>query len=215
MSRRSAPTRASHSAYARSKAEGEAAVLAALPYAKILRPSVVFGPEDQFFNRFAAMARLAPALPLIGGGETKMQPVYVGDVAKAGARLLGGGGKAGATYELGGPAVKTMRELLEFTLATIQRHRALAPLPFGAAALLGSVTETLNKLLLGLLPAEFVFTADQVELLKHDNVVSEQAIAERPHPRRPRHAPELIEAIVPTYLYRFRKTGQYADQRAV
>lgn len=206
---------ASHSAYARSKAEGEAAVLAALPYAKILRPSVVFGPEDQFFNRFAAMARLAPALPLIGGGSTKMQPVYVGDVAKAGARLLGGAGKEGATYELGGPAVKTMRELMEFTLATIQRHRALAPLPFGAAALLGSVIETLNKLLLGLLPAEFVFTADQVELLKHDNLVSEQASAEKRTLAGLGIAPESIEAIVPTYLYRFRKTGQYADQRAV
>jgi len=206
---------ASHSAYARSKAEGEAAVLAALPYAKILRPSVVFGPEDQFFNRFAAMARVAPALPLIGGGATKMQPVYVGDVAKAGARLLGGAGKEGATYELGGPAVKTMRELMEFTLATIQRHRLLAPLPFGAASVLGSVTETLNKLLLGLLPAEFVFTADQVELLRHDNLVSKQASAEKRTLAGLGIAPESIEAIVPTYLYRFRKTGQYADQRAV
>lgn len=205
----------SPSAYARTKAAGEAAVLAALPSAKILRPSVVFGPEDQFFNRFATMARFLPALPLIGGGATKLQPVYVGDVAKAGARLLGGAGKDGAVYELGGPEVKTMRDVLEFTLATIHRRRALAPLPFGAAAALGSVIETLNKLLLGLLPAEFVFTADQVELLKKDNVVSEQASADGRTLAGLGIAPESIEAIVPTYLYRYRKTGQYADQRAV
>jgi uncharacterized protein YbjT (DUF2867 family) len=205
----------SASAYARCKAAGEAAVLAALPGAKILRPSVVFGPEDQFFNRFAALARLAPALPLIGGGHNRLQPVYVGDVAEAGARLLRGAGKAGAIYELGGPEVKTMRELLEFTLATIQRRRLLAPLPYGAAAMLGSVTDALNKLLLGVLPAEFVFTADQVELLKQDNIVSEQAAAEGRTLAGLGLAPESIEAIVPTYLYRFRKTGQYADQRAM
>ncbi len=204
---------ASPSVYARTKAQGEAAVLSALPSAHILRPSVIFGPEDQFFNRFAAMARLMPALPLIGGGATKFQPVYVCDVAEAGARLLRGEGKDGATYELGGPAVKTMRELLEFVLATIQRRRVLAPLPFGAAAALGSVTETVNKLLLGLLPSEFVFTADQVELLKHDNIVSEQAKAEGRTLAGLGVTPESHEAIVPSYLYRFRKTGQYADQR--
>lgn len=205
----------SASAYARTKAAGEAAVRAALPSAAILRPSVVFGPEDQFFNRFAALARLAPALPLIGGGATRLQPVYVGDVAEAGARLLGGAGQPGVTYELGGPAIKTMRELLEFTLATIHRRRLLAPLPFGAAAALGAVTETLNKLLLGILPNEFVFTADQVELLKHDNLVSEQASAEGRTLAGFGITPESIESIVPTYLYRFRKTGQYADQRVV
>ncbi|HUO53937.1 MAG TPA: complex I NDUFA9 subunit family protein [Rhodoblastus sp.] len=204
---------ASPSAYARTKAAGEMAVLAAVPSAKILRPSVVFGPEDQFFNRFASMARLMPALPLIGGGETKLQPVYVCDVAEAAARLLRGEGKEGATYELGGPAVKTMREIMEFTLATIHRRRLLARLPFGAAAALGSVTELVNKLLLGILPAEFVFTADQVELLKHDNVVSESAVAEQRNLAGLGITPESIEAVVPTYLYRFRKTGQYADQR--
>ncbi len=203
----------SPSAYARTKAEGEAAALSALPSAKILRPSVVFGPEDQFFNRFAAMARLMPALPLIGGGATKLQPVYVGDVAEAGARLLGGHGQDGAAYELGGPAVRTMKELLEYVLATIQRRRLLAPLPFSVAAPMGSVTSTVNKLLLGLLPQEFVFTADQVELLKHDNVVSAQAVAEGRTLAGLGITPESIEAIVPTYLYRFRKTGQYADQR--
>jgi uncharacterized protein YbjT (DUF2867 family) len=203
----------SKSAYARSKAEGEAAVLAALPDARILRPSVVFGPEDQFFNRFAAMARLMPALPLIGGGKTRMQPVYVGDVAEAGARLLRGDGEPGATYELGGPAIRTMKELLDYVLATIQRRRLLTPLPFAAAAALGSMTSTVNKLLLGLLPEEFVFTADQVELLKRDNVVSEEAVAQGRTLAGLGITPEAIEAIVPTYLYRFRKTGQYADQR--
>ncbi len=202
----------SASAYARTKAEGEAAVRAALPRAAILRPSVVFGPEDQFFNRFATMARIMPVLPLIGGGKTRLQPVYVGDVAEAGARLLRGAGQDGATYELGGPAVRTMKELLEYVLATIHRRRLLAPLPFSVAAPLGSVTETVNKFLLGLLPREFVFTADQVELLKHDNVVSAEAVAEGRTLAGLGITPESIEAIVPTYLYRFRKTGQYADQ---
>ncbi len=203
----------SKSAYARTKAEGEAAVLSALPSATILRPSVVFGPEDQFFNRFAAMARFMPALPLIGGGKTKMQPVYVSDVAEAGARLLRVAGQPGAIYELGGPAVRTMRELLEYVLATIRRRRLLAPLPFAVAAPLGAMTSTVDKLLFGLLPEEFVFTADQVELLKHDNVVSEKAVSEGRTLGGLGIAPESIEAIVPTYLYRFRKNGQYADQR--
>ncbi|MGO8737335.1 complex I NDUFA9 subunit family protein [Rhodoblastus sp.] len=203
----------SNSAYARTKAQGEAAVLSALPSATILRPSVVFGPEDQFFNRFAAMARFMPALPLIGGGKTKLQPVYVGDVAEAGARLLSGHGEAGVTYELGGPSVRTMKELLEYVLVTIQRPRLLAPLPFGVAAPLGAVISTVNKLLLGLLPAEFVFTADQVELLKQDNVVSAEAVAQGRTLAGLGIAPQSIEAIVPSYLYRFRKTGQYAGQR--
>jgi NADH dehydrogenase len=206
---------ASESAYARTKAAGEAAILDAIPSAKIVRPSVVFGPEDQFFNRFAAMARMTPVMPLIGGGETRLQPVYVGDVAEAASRLLRGEGKAGATYELGGPAVKTMREIIEFVLATIQRERILAPLPFGIAGTLGSVTETVNKLLLGLLPAEFAFTRDQVELLRHDNVVSEKAVAEGRTLAGLGLTPESAENIVPTYLYRYRKNGQFADQRAV
>jgi len=168
----------SASDYARTKAEGEAAMLAAIPSAKIVRPSVVFGPEDDFFNRFAGMARVAPFLPLIGGGETKLQPVYVGDVAEVVSRLLRGEGKSGAVYELGGPSVYTMRKIMEFVLATIQRKRILAPMPFNIAESLGSVTEKLNTLLLGLLPADFVFTRDQVELLRHDNVVSAKAVAE-------------------------------------
>src|SRR6185312_3746525 len=112
----------SSSQYARSKAAGEKAVLAALPSATIMRPSVVFGPEDEFTNRFAALARLSPALPLIGGGTTRMQPVYVGDVATAIADAVDGKTKAGATYELGGPEVLTMREIIEIILATIERN---------------------------------------------------------------------------------------------
>src|SRR6202790_4963937 len=118
------------STYARSKAAGEQAVLAAVPSATILRPSVVFGPEDQFTNRFAALARMSPALPLIGGGMTKLQPVYVGDVAAAVAEAVDGKTKAGATYELGGPEVLTMREIMEVILATTERQRLLISLPF-------------------------------------------------------------------------------------
>jgi NADH dehydrogenase len=203
----------SASDYARTKAEGEAAMLAAIPSAKIVRPSVVFGPEDDFFNRFAGMARVAPFLPLIGGGETKLQPVYVGDVAEVVSRLLRGEGKAGAVYELGGPSVYTMRKIMEFVLATIQRKRILAPMPFNIAESLGSVTEKLNTLLLGLLPADFVFTRDQVELLRHDNVVSAKAVAEGRTLAGLGLTPESVENIVPTYLYRYRKNGQFADQR--
>ena len=205
----------SASAYARSKAAGEAAVLAAVPSAKILRPSVVFGPEDQFFNRFAAMAQKMPALPLIGGGATRLQPVYVGDVAETAARLLNGAGAAGAVYELGGPSIKTLREIFEFVLATTHRARPLVALPFGVAGAIGAVSETLNKWLLGLIPAEFSVTRDQVELLRHDNIVSEKAIAEGRTLAGLGLTPESVEAIVPAYLYRYRKSGQFADERAV
>ena len=122
----------SPSRYAKAKAAGEAAVLAAVPSATIFRPSVMFGPEDQFTNRFAALARMSPVLPLMGG-DTKMQPVYVGDVASAIADAVDGKTKAGATYELGGPEVLTMREIMQFILATTDRGRMLAPLPFGLA----------------------------------------------------------------------------------
>jgi NADH dehydrogenase len=205
----------SASIYARTKAEGEAAVLAAIPSAHILRPSVVFGPEDQFFNRFASMAQVTPVLPLIGGGVTRLQPVYVADVAEAASRLLRGQGKPGATYELGGPAIKTMREILEFVLATTHRTATLATLPFDIAEKIGAVTERVNKLLLGLLPSDFVFTRDQVELLRHDNVVSPQSAAEGRTLAGLGVTPESIEAIVPGYLWRYRKSGQFADERAV
>src|SRR5262249_2848273 len=125
----------SPSLYARSKAAGEAAVLGALPGATILRPSIVFGPEDDFFNRFASLARLSPALPLLGGGEPRFQPVFVGDVAQAISRAVAGRTKGGTIYELGGPEVKTFRQLMEYVLAVTERRRLLVPLPFGLAKL--------------------------------------------------------------------------------
>lgn len=192
---------ASSSKYARTKALGEAAAREAFPGAVIIRPSVVFGPEDDFFNRFANMATLAPALPLIGGGRTKLQPVFVGDVAKAVARAAVDPDCAGRTYELGGPNVYSFRELMELVLAETGRSRALIPLPFPVAGLIGSVCE----LGAGLVPPPI--TADQVELLKTDNVVSGQA----PGLAELGIAPTAVEGVLPTYLYRFRKGGQYAD----
>lgn len=191
----------SGSKYARTKAEGEAAARAAFPGAVIVRPSIVFGPEDDFFNRFAGMAAMAPVLPLIGGGKTRLQPVYVGDVAKAVARAASDPDLAGKTFELGGPNVYTFRELMELVLEQTERRRALVPLPFALAGMIGSVCQ----LGAGLVPPPV--TADQVELLKADNVVSGQA----PGLADLGIAPVAVEAIVPTYLYRFRKGGQYAD----
>jgi len=192
----------SPSRYARSKAAGEKAVLSAVPSATILRPSVVFGPEDQFTNRFAALARMSPALPLIGGGTTKLQPVYVGDVAAAVAEAVDGNAKAGATYELGGPEVLTMREVMELILATIQRHRMLVSLPFGLAKL--------QALLLQFAPGPLKLTPDQVALLRSDNVVSEPAKAAGLTLEGLGIAPDSLEAIAPQYLWRFRKAGQFA-----
>src|SRR5437762_3945024 len=159
----------SPSGYARAKAAGEKAVLSATPEASILRPSVVFGPEDQFTNRFAALARMSPVLPLIGGGLTKLQPVYVGDVATAVADAVDGKTKAGATYELGGPEVLTMREIMDIILATIGRRRMLVSLPFGLAKF--------QALFLQFAPGALKLTPDQVELLRSDNVVSDAAKA--------------------------------------
>ncbi|MCA3642356.1 MAG: complex I NDUFA9 subunit family protein [Methylobacterium sp.] len=186
--------------YARSKAAGEAATLAAFPTAVIMRPSIVFGPEDQFFNRFADMARFLPFLPLIGGGETKFQPVYVGDVAEAIARALEGAAKPGATYELGGPEVKSFKALLEYILAITGRSRALVPLPFPIARLQASVME--------LLPSPML-TVDQVRMLETDNVVGAEAIAAKRNLAGLGVTPTTIEAVVPGYLYRFRKHGQF------
>jgi uncharacterized protein YbjT (DUF2867 family) len=194
----------SPSDYARTKAEGEVAVLAAVPGATIFRPSIMFGPEDDFFNRFAAMARLSPVLPLVGGGHTRFQPAFVGDVAEAIARAVDGEARAGTTYELGGPEVKTFRQLIEFVLATTERRRLLIPLPFRLAALQAAFLQFLPKPPL---------TPDQVKLLRSDNVVS--AEAERDGRTLPGLGidPSTIAAIVPTYLWRFRKTGQFRPQR--
>ena len=187
---------ASPSDYARSKAAGEAAVAAAFPGASIVRPSIVFGPEDGFFNRFAAMARVSPVLPLVGGGRTRFQPVYVGDVAEAIARIVDDSATAGRTYELGGPRVYSFRELLELMLAVVHRRRLLAPLPFWAASLQAAFLE--------LLPVP-PLTRDQVRLLQRDNVVAAGA----PGLRELGIAPSAVELVIPTYLDVYRPGGRY------
>ena len=186
----------SPSAYARTKAAGEAAVRDAFPTVTILRPSVVFGPEDQFFNRFAAMAMISPVLPLIGGGETRFQPVYVGDVADAVVKCLDDPATAGRTYELGGPKIYSFRELIELLLAEIRRKRLLLDLPFGLAAF--------QARLMAILPNP-PLTPDQVELLKRDNVVSSGAMTLAALGL----TPTAVEGILPTYLDRFRRGGWY------
>jgi uncharacterized protein YbjT (DUF2867 family) len=191
----------SPSGYARSKAAGEQAVLAALPSATILRPSVVFGPEDQFTNRFASLARISPALPLIGGGVNRMQPVYAGDVATAVADAVDGKTRPGATYELGGPEVLTMRAIIELILRITERRRMLLPLPFGLAKL--------QALFLQFAPGALKLTPDQVELLRSDNVVSDAAKAAGLTLEGLGIAPESMEAIAPQYLWRFRAAGQF------
>jgi uncharacterized protein YbjT (DUF2867 family) len=182
---------ASRSAYARSKAEGERRVREALPSATIMRPSIVVGPEDGFFNRFAEMARWLPALPLIGGGKTRFQPVYVGDVAGAIVAGLTRADTAGLTYELGGPQVYSFAELMRYMLGVVDRRRLLVPISFATAELQARFLE--------LLPAPLL-TRDQVELLKTDNVVAEGAegLADLDI------SPTPIELIVPEYLARYR-----------
>ena len=200
--------RHSSAAYARSKAVGEAAVAAAYPAATILRPSIIFGPEDDFFNRFAAMARLSMALPLFGGGETRFQPVYVGDVADAVMRSLTAEGTAGTTYELGGPRVYSFRQLMELILAEIGRKRILLPLPFVVADAMGSVADALVGVLQYLpLPFEVAppLTGDQAKLLRYDNVVSGDA----PGLADLGITPTACEIILPTYLDRFRRHGRF------
>jgi uncharacterized protein YbjT (DUF2867 family) len=186
----------SSSAYARTKAAGEQAVRDAFPTVTILRPSVVFGPEDQFFNRFATIATISPVMPLIGGGETRFQPVYVGDVADAVIKCLEDPATAGRTYELGGPRTYTFRELLELMLHEIRRRRRFIDLPFGLAAL--------QARLMAILPNP-PLTPDQVELLKRDNVASPGALGLSSLGI----TPTPVEAILPTYLDRFRRGGWY------
>ena len=195
--------------YGRSKALAEEAVREIYPDAVVLRPSIVFGPEDDFFNRFAAMARFAPALPLIGGGHTRFQPVFVGDVADAVALAAEGGAEPGAAYELGGPAIKTFRELMEYILAVTQRRRALVPVPFGVMRTPAAVTETLSGLMMGLFPKTLLMTRDQLKMLAHDNVVSAEAVAAGRTLQGLGNEPRAIESVVPSYLYRYRKHGQF------
>jgi len=196
----------SASRYARTKALGEQAVRAAVPSATILRPSVVFGPEDDFTNRFAALARISPALPLIGGGVTKMQPVYVGDVATAVAGAADGKTKAGSTYELGGPEVLSLREIMEIILSTIARDRLLVSLPLGLAKW--------QAQLLQFAPGAFKLTPDQVELLRGDNVVSPSAKEAGLTLEGLGIVPDSLAAILPQYLWRFRKAGQFSHNGA-
>jgi uncharacterized protein YbjT (DUF2867 family) len=191
--------------YARTKAAGEQAVWAAMPAATIFRPSIVFGPEDDFFNKFAAMARLSPVLPLIGGGHTRFQPVFVGDVAEAISRAADGAVKGGLTYELGGPDVRTFRQLMEFILATIERRRLLVPLPFALAQFQAWFLQFMPKPLV---------TPDQIRLLGRDNVVSDEARREGRTLQDLGIEPHSIAAIVPSYLWRFRKTGQFRSRAA-
>ena len=192
------------SLYARSKGIGEKLVLAAMPAASILRPSIVFGPEDDFFNRFAAMARMSPALPLVGGGHTRFQPVFAGDVAAAVVAAIEGKARPGQAYELGGPDVKTFKELMQFVLATIERRRLLVPIPFALAKF--------QAFFLQFLPTPLL-TPDQVELLKRDNVVSDEARREGRTLEALGVDPVAMATIVPTYLWRFRKAGQFKVPR--
>jgi NADH dehydrogenase len=193
----------SASAYARSKAAGEAAVQKAFPAAVILRPSVVFGSEDQFFNRFAAMSRFGPILPVVGA-ETKFQPVYVDDVAQAAVKAVLGEAAPGI-YELGGPDVHSFRELMQKMLQVVQRRRLIVNIPFFVARIMGGVFDLLQTVTLGLFTNGLI-TRDQVRNLARDNVVSPRArgLADLGI------APTPIDAVLPEYLWRYRPSGQYA-----
>ena len=194
----------SSSKYARTKAMGEAAVRKVLPDATMVRPSIIFGQGDGFFNRFAAMARSSPVLPLIGGGKTRFQPVFVGDVAAAIAACLARPETAGKTYELGGPAVYTFKALLEMICDETRRHPLLLPIPFFAAELIG-IAGNIQAMIM---PP--ILTVDQVMLLHFDNVAAKglPGLAELGI------TPTAVEAILPTYLQRYRKGGEFADAMA-
>ncbi len=194
----------SSAVYAKTKAAGEQAVLEAMPNAVIFRPSIVFGPEDDFFNRFGSMAQLSPLLPLIGGGHTKFQPVYVGDVALAIANAVEGTVETGKIFELGGPQIATFKECLQLMMEVIMRKRRLVSLPFPLARLQARFLQLLPKPML---------TVDQVNLLKSDNVVSQQALDEKRTFEGLGIEPRSMEAILPTYLDKFRPHGQYDERK--
>ena len=191
-----------NSEYQRTKAQGEAAVLEHMPNAVILRPSIVFGPEDEFFNRFAGMTRFGPILPVVGA-DTRFQPVYVDDVAKA-ACMAVMGKTGGGIYELGGPDVNTFRELMQHMLTVIRRRRLIVNIPFPVASVMAKILGFANFITLGLIPA--AITSDQVANLRNDNVVSgtTKTFADLGI------KPVAIEAVLPDYLWRFRPSGQYA-----
>jgi uncharacterized protein YbjT (DUF2867 family) len=194
----------SPSDYARTKALGEQAVFETIPDATVMRPSIVFGPEDNFFNQFAGLAQVMPALPLIGGGHTRFQPVFVGDVATAIVDAVEGKAKQAAVYELGGPEVRTFRECLELMLEIIDRKRLLVPLPWSLASFAAAFLQYLPGQLL---------TPDQVRLLQSDNVVSEDAERENRTLAGLGIEPTNLAAILPSYLSRFRTHGQFHDRR--
>ncbi|EDM73212.1 NADH ubiquinone oxidoreductase, putative [Roseobacter sp. AzwK-3b] len=191
----------SASVYAQTKAKGERAILQAMPDAVILRPSVIFGPEDAFFNRFAGMTRFSPVLPVVGA-ETRFQPVYVDDVAHAAAMAVEGKASPGI-YELGGPDVSTFRALMEEMLGVIRRRRLIVNIPFRMATIMAGAMEIGETLSLGLVPPQI--TRDQVRSLRVDNVVSEGARGFADLGIKP----TATEAVLPDYLWRFRPAGQY------
>ncbi len=191
----------SRSEYARTKAAGEAAVLRHMPDAVILRPSIVFGAEDEFFNRFAGMASISPVLPLVGA-DTRFQPVYVDDVAQA-AAMGATGAAAPGVYELGGPDIHSFRELVQLMLGVIRRRRMIVGLPFGLARVMAWGMGLVQKLSFGLLRAPI--TGDQVANLRRDNVVTPGARGFAALGIEP----TAMEAVLPDYLWRFRPSGQY------
>ena len=207
------PDSQSQSGYASSKGEGERAVMAARPDAVIVRPSILFGQGDSFFNRFAGLARALPVLPL-AGADTRFQPVFAGDVGEAIALAVDGKVQGGRTYEFGGPEVRTLRELVEYVLAVTERKRMIVAMPEGVARIQARALEILDALALGLLPDELKLTRDQLILLRSDNVVSEAAKAEGRTLEGIGITPRAMEGIVPEYLTRFRKTGQFDLERA-
>jgi NADH dehydrogenase len=192
----------SESHYSQSKAKGEDGVLEYFPNAVILRPSVIFGPEDQFFNRFAGLTRFGPILPVVGA-DTKFQTVYVDDVAHAAEKGVLGQAAPGI-YELGGPDVNTFRELMQQMLDVIRRRRLIVNIPFPIARVMAAAMRVVEIVSLGIIPAQI--TSDQVRSLRVDNVVSEGAKTFADLGIRP----TALEAILPDYLWRFRPAGQYS-----
>jgi NADH dehydrogenase len=193
------------SRFARSKAAGEAAVREEIPSAVILRPSVVFGPDDHFFNRFAAMAAISPVLPLIGGGQTLLQPVFVADVAEAVSQAIRDPSAGARVYELGGPEIYSFKMLMSLLLEQIGRRRILAPVPFPVARMLGLAGDLMAA---ASMPPPI--TSDQVQSLRANNVVAPGALGLSDLGV----TASALEPIIPTYLYRYRKGGQYAELSA-
>jgi NADH dehydrogenase len=190
----------SPSGYGKSKADGEAAVFETIKSAIVMRPSIIFGPEDDFFNRFAKMAKMAPFLPLIGGGHTRFQPVYVGDVAEAVSKAADGELKGGRIYELGGPQIASFRECLDIMQKITDMKRGYLNLPWFLARAMGKLT--------GWLPGAPI-TLDQVKMLETDNVVSDEAIRQNRTLEGMGINPRNMETVLPSYLVRFRPQGQF------